>query len=46
MIAEAHKLALCDLETYLCPHTVLCKRQDQRGTVVQLGAGSGEEQHT
>jgi hypothetical protein len=45
-IAEAQRRALCDLETYLCPRTVLRKRQEQRGPVVQLESGAGEEQHT
>jgi hypothetical protein len=46
MIAETYQFVLCDLETYLCPHAVLFKGQDQRRTIVQLGSGSGEEQHT
>jgi hypothetical protein len=44
-MAETDRLVLCDLETYLCPPTVLFKGQDQRRTIVQLGSGSGEEQH-
>jgi hypothetical protein len=46
MSAEAYQLALGDLETSLCPHTVLVKGQDQQCTIVQLDAGSGEEPHT
>lgn len=46
MMAETYRFVLCDLETYLCPHAVLFKRQDQRWSIVQLGSGSGEEQHT
>jgi hypothetical protein len=45
-MAERSLCVLCDLETYLCPRTVLCKERAQRAYVVQLELGSGEEQHT
>src|SRR5882724_1980728 len=31
-MAESYTCVLCDLETYLCPRTVLVKRQDKRVT--------------
>jgi len=31
-IAETAKPVFCDLETYLCPRTVLFKQQDKRET--------------
>ena len=31
--AETKRPVFCDLETYLCPRTVLCKRQDERYTL-------------
>jgi hypothetical protein len=45
-IAETANSVFCDLETYLCPRTVLFKQQDKRSTLSSEGSGSGEEQHT
>jgi len=44
--AETTQAVFCDLETYLCPRTVLVKKEDERHTFSSEGSGSGEEQHT
>jgi hypothetical protein len=35
--AETNRAVFCDLETYLCPRTVLVKRQDKRYTLSSEG---------
>ena len=35
--AETNRAVFCDLETYLCPRTVLVKRQDKRDTFSSEG---------
>ena len=44
--AETTKAVFCDLETSLCPRTVLGKKEDERHTFSSEGSGSGEEQPT
>ena len=44
--AETNRAVFCDLETSLCPRTVLVKKEDARHTFSSEGSGSGEEQHT